>query len=115
MLVRLDMPSLRTAIEATSTLSASTDSPTEQHARDPSAVAGTGYAAVFTSFNVKSICTVLQNRDDLGYGLRVWKPSLSRNVPLLLLVLNAANLLIGYSTGMHRSWSRPPGASSSAT
>jgi hypothetical protein len=46
-------------------------------------------------------------------GLGVWIPSLG-NVPLLLLVLTAVNLLIGYSTGMHRSWSPPQDTSSSA-
>ncbi|MFC3491622.1 hypothetical protein [Glycomyces rhizosphaerae] len=53
-------------------------------------------------------------------GYLVWllalsNPSGSGNVLFLLLVLAAVNLLIGYSTGMHRSWTPPPGTSSSAS
>jgi hypothetical protein len=47
--------------------------------------------------------------------LGVWIPSLFGNEPLFILVLTAANLLIGYSTGMHRRWSPPPGTSSPAS
>jgi hypothetical protein len=47
--------------------------------------------------------------------LGVWNPSFFGYVPLLLLVLAAVNLLIGYSTGMHRSWSPPPGTSETAS
>ncbi|MDN3243104.1 hypothetical protein [Glycomyces tritici] len=49
----------------------------------------------------------------LVWLLALWNPR-SGNVLLLLLVLAAVNLLVGYSTGMHRSWTPPPGTSSSA-
>jgi hypothetical protein len=50
----------------------------------------------------------------LVWLLALWNPR-SGNVLFLLLVLTAVNLLIGYSTGMHRSWTPPPGTSSSAS
>jgi ABC-type cobalt transport system substrate-binding protein len=50
----------------------------------------------------------------LVWLLALWNPR-SGNVLFLLLVLAAVNLLIGYSTGMHRSWTPPPGTSSSAS
>jgi hypothetical protein len=40
-------------------------------------------------------------------GLAIWNPDQLENVPLCVSVLTAVNLLIGYSTGMHRSWSPP--------
>ncbi|MCC3764512.1 hypothetical protein K3N28_15725 [Glycomyces sp. TRM65418] len=43
----------------------------------------------------------------------LWNPSSSGNVLLLLLVIAPANLLVGYNAGMHRSWTPPPGTSSS--
>ncbi len=51
----------------------------------------------------------------LVWLLALWHPGRSGNVLFLLLVLAAVNLLIGYSTGMHRSWTPPPGTSSSAS
>jgi hypothetical protein len=51
----------------------------------------------------------------LVWLLALWNPSSSGNVLFLLLVLAAVNLLIGYNTGMHRSWTPPPGTSSSAS
>lgn len=48
----------------------------------------------------------------LVWLLALWNPGGSGNVLFLLLILAAANLLIGYGTGMHRSWSPPPGSSS---
>ncbi|MEU5872451.1 hypothetical protein AB0A73_12955 [Glycomyces sp. NPDC047369] len=46
--------------------------------------------------------------------LGAWNPVL-HNVPLLFLVLAAVNLLVGSSTGMHRNWSPPAGASVQAS
>jgi hypothetical protein len=51
----------------------------------------------------------------LVVGLGLFRSSLFGNVPLLLLVLTTANLLMGYSTGMDRFWSPPPGKPSSAS
>jgi hypothetical protein len=51
----------------------------------------------------------------LVWLLALWNPSGSGNVLSLLLVLAPVNLLIGYSAGMHRSWTPPPCTSSSAS
>lgn len=48
----------------------------------------------------------------LAWLLALSNPSRSGSVLLLLLVIAAANLLVGYSAGMHRSWTPPPGTSS---
>jgi hypothetical protein len=113
------------ALKVTSVVAAYSDSPPGPGGGIPAMLAIVLLAPVGAMIIGALVAEMLQLAAGAAYSLSVvaviliavlgvWIPSL-RSVPLLLLVLTAANLLIGYSTGMHRRWSPPPGTSSSAS